>query len=323
MVEDKTYKRLIEAIKEKIPQRGKLTGTLVDLLFIEKEAIYRRLRGEVPFTFKEVTTIAKALNISLDDIIGTTSQKSQPYQLKMTEFEKMAEIDYYMIEEFRDLVRSIRSEKNTEYASASIMIPIYIAACYPNIYRFYIMKWIYQFGNPNSVKSFADTVVTERLWKTVCELVHAMQQIKYTYYIWDEMILLYFVNDINYFVNIRLMTKEEALIIKEELFLLLDNLDKQTFRGAYENGNKLHLYVSRLSFETTYSYVQSEKIKLTLIKAFTLNEVASLREDAFDRIKTWVSSLKRTSTLISGSGEMQRIMFFDKQRKLIEDNYLF
>lgn len=40
---------LIEAVKEKLPLKENLANLLIDTLYIGKEAIYRRLRGEVPF----------------------------------------------------------------------------------------------------------------------------------------------------------------------------------------------------------------------------------------------------------------------------------
>ena len=43
---------LIEAMKEKLPLKEKLADMLMDTLYIGKEAVYRRLRGEVPFTLQ-------------------------------------------------------------------------------------------------------------------------------------------------------------------------------------------------------------------------------------------------------------------------------
>ena len=61
---------LIEVMKEKIPDGGNLANTLMDILYIGKEAVYRRLRGEVPFTLNEASIISKKLGVSLDQIVG-------------------------------------------------------------------------------------------------------------------------------------------------------------------------------------------------------------------------------------------------------------
>ena len=56
---------LIEAMKEKLPLKGQLADMLMDTLYIGKEAVYRRLRGEVPFTLQESALISRKLGISL------------------------------------------------------------------------------------------------------------------------------------------------------------------------------------------------------------------------------------------------------------------
>ena len=45
---------LIEAAKEKVPAGANLANTLMDTLYIGKEAIYRRLRGEVPLHWQKL-----------------------------------------------------------------------------------------------------------------------------------------------------------------------------------------------------------------------------------------------------------------------------
>lgn len=93
MKKDLLYNDLLEAIKSRIPQKSKLANTLVNLLFIEKEAVYRRLRGDVPFTFAEIAIIAKSLGISLDNVVGSDISRSRPFQLKMINFEEPDEVD--------------------------------------------------------------------------------------------------------------------------------------------------------------------------------------------------------------------------------------
>ena len=100
MKNDQLYENLVTAIKDKFPGRGVLTNKLADLLMLEKEAVYRRLRGDVPFTIFEIATIAAKLDISLDHIIGSSSGKSRPFQMKMVNFLNPSEEDYEMLENF-------------------------------------------------------------------------------------------------------------------------------------------------------------------------------------------------------------------------------
>ena len=50
----------MEAVKEKLPLKENLANLLIDTLYIGKEAIYRRLRGEVPFTLEEAALISRS-----------------------------------------------------------------------------------------------------------------------------------------------------------------------------------------------------------------------------------------------------------------------
>ena len=61
---------LITAMKERIPKGQNLANSLADILYMGKEAVYRRLRGEVAFTIDEVALLSKKLGISIDQIIG-------------------------------------------------------------------------------------------------------------------------------------------------------------------------------------------------------------------------------------------------------------
>ena len=57
---------LINEMKERIAPKETLANFLTNTLCMGKEAVYRRLRGEVAFTFDEVAVISHKLGISID-----------------------------------------------------------------------------------------------------------------------------------------------------------------------------------------------------------------------------------------------------------------
>lgn len=56
-----------------------------------------------------------------------------------------------------------------------------------------------------------------------------------------------------------------------------------------------------------------------MLKAFTLNVISSFDLETFNRLKSWMNSLKRSSTLITVSGEKERVRFFSDQHRLVLD----
>lgn len=83
-------------------------------------------------------------------------------------------------------------------------------------------------------------------------------------------------------------------------------------------GNDVKIYISNINFEATYSYLDTSTIQLSLIRIYSINSISTQDSEMFRGLKEWIQSLKKFSTLISESGEMQRIQFFKQQREFID-----
>lgn len=314
-----TYELLLRVIKEKVPQKTKLANLLTDLLLIEKEAVYRRLRGDVPFTFTEIVKISRALNISLDSLVGVNTPQSYPFQLKLTRYYNLTEIDYNMHKEYIELISNMPDNMHSEMGFASGILPLHFTLKQETIQRFYTLRWQYQFGDPGSVPPLSEIVFSDELKFLFQKYLNDVENFKYTCFIWDKRFVTDLINDIKYFNSIRLITDEEVQILKNEILEFLIQLEQLCIHGAFRNNNRVDVYISSLNFESTYTYMQTEQYKITMLKAYTLSEVVSLNEEVFDKTKKWFQSLKRTSVLISGSDERSRIIFFEKQRRILEE----
>lgn len=88
---------LIEAVKEKLPLKENLANLLIDTLYIGKEAIYRRLRGEVPFTLEEAALISRKLGVSLDNVIGVCFSSNAVFDLNVVDHEDPFETYYSLL----------------------------------------------------------------------------------------------------------------------------------------------------------------------------------------------------------------------------------
>ena len=65
-MKDSIVNELITAMKDRLPPGQNLANFLTDTLCIGREAVYRRLRGEVAFTIDEVAQISYKLGISIE-----------------------------------------------------------------------------------------------------------------------------------------------------------------------------------------------------------------------------------------------------------------
>ena len=88
---EKSNAALIEAIHAHTPQHSNPASLLMDMLNIGREAAYRRLRGEVPFTFGEASALCARMHFSLDRVVGLAAMDKLSFQLKFKEFTALLE----------------------------------------------------------------------------------------------------------------------------------------------------------------------------------------------------------------------------------------
>ncbi|MDR2129836.1 MAG: hypothetical protein LBP56_01480 [Odoribacteraceae bacterium] len=318
-MKDEVYDYFLNLLKKKFPRRAELTRSLVDLLTIEKEAVYRRLRKEVPFTFNEMAVIARAWDISLDTVIRVEPTRSLPFCLQLLDHLNPLPEDIQAMERFAKLLRFMSEEPRSESMEVSNLVPFSLYHGFAGLSRFFLFKWIYQYGEVARLPSFGEVVLSEEVNRLANEQNRLMKHVSQTFYVLDHMLFNYLVNDIRYFASIYLLRQEEVARLKEDILGLLDYLEVLAATGKFpETGNRVYLYISPINFDTNYCYLEGKTAKMSMIRTFVMNAVVSLDEHAFRKLKDGVLAMKRSSTLISESGEKHRIEFFEKQRALVE-----
>ena len=91
---------LIKAMKEKLPRGVNLANTLIDKLYLGKEAVYRRLRGEVPFTLAEAAIMSREMGVSLDKLVGSKKGMSAIFDLNVIHYTDPLETYYSIVDNY-------------------------------------------------------------------------------------------------------------------------------------------------------------------------------------------------------------------------------
>ena len=158
----------------------------------------------------------------------------------------------------------------------------------------------------------------EKLLKVQKELLEDIRLVRRTCFILDENLFRSFVKEIKYFSELGLVSTTDVQDMKKELYQLLRELEILSEKGSYHNGNSLSVYLSNVNFEATYSYVEKARFQICFLRVYSINSMDSRDSKICDYQKKWIHSLKRHSTLISQSGEIQRMMFFNEQKKVVD-----
>ena len=312
------HQGFMSALREKIPNRVNLANTIADLLVIDKDAVYRRLRGEVSFSFAEMAIIARNTGISLDNIAGIENVQSKPIRMNISKQVNPTETDYEMFEGHVNLLKSIKDEPGTKIIEGGNTIPHYLYQDYEHIMRFYMFRW-------NRGSSFGDArpfhkiIIPERLRTLQKETCLYAKYISSTVYIWDSMIFRRFAESVAYYAKLRLLDAEDVSLIKSDLTALLNDIEKLAAKGKHEEtGKEVRIFLTDINFDSNYGCLESKNIHLSLFWVFSLNAIVSLDEEIFNETRFWMNAVQKFSTLISVTGEKFRTAFFDEQRKIID-----
>lgn len=309
--------RFVDILTERIPHKSVLANQLADLLDIEKESVYRRLRKEIPFTFNEVGIIATQLGLSLDKLVNVSNVKEcQNYIWESYE-------EYYLFQpakliNFNRFLPQVLEDGGSEAGFIMNTFDPFFFSNYNNLSRFILFKWMYKYRKElyTHYEEVEPDAEYQRLRK---ECIKNLLKLEVRSYIFDPNILVNFINDIRYFMSIHLIEEESIQCIKEDLFRCLFDLEQSALQGTYMDTDKVfELYIADISIGQCCSYIGSGKRFMSVLIAFEMLTCMSWQQRNFETVKNWYHRVKGLSTQISISGEKNRLLFFDEQRVLLD-----
>lgn len=234
---------LIKAMNEKLPNGTNLANTLIDMLYLGKEAVYRRLRGEVPFTLAEAAMISQKMGVSLDKLAGTNVYSNAIFDLNIIRQTDPLETYYSIVDNYVKIFRDLNHDPSSELCTSSNMIPQTFYLKYELLSKFRMFKWIYQFEKIDIEKHFEDIEIVDKLLEKQREFVRESQEFQHTEYIWDNKLFIYLINDIKYFASVHLISQEYVQKLKKELLQLLNELEEIATRETFKTGREVCIYI--------------------------------------------------------------------------------
>jgi len=317
MIKKTWYDHFLDVLTEKYPKKADLAHALMDLLHIEREATYRRLRKDVMFPMHEIVQIAAEWNISLDEIIGVKSQKVL-FQMHPLNYLEPSKEDLNFLRQRIRVIEQLRDYPNSEYVVACNNLSRSLVAGFEILYKFLIFSWAYEYYTDYS-KTFAEIKIPEEIRKVVKSFHRTIKYVATTSFILDNRLFENVIHQIEFFHSIFLITKEEKELLKKDLHALVDYLFEVATTGCFpETKNKVHIYISMFKINTNYSYFNYGHKEACLVHAFNMYDIITNNSEMIKNFKIWMQKKKRTAIQISEVDERTRIEYFTKLRKLVD-----
>ncbi|MDR1200037.1 MAG: hypothetical protein LBL58_00200 [Tannerellaceae bacterium] len=310
---------IVDTIIKNIPDYQNPVEYIMDILDLGKDSIYRRVNGKIPFTFEELVKLSKRLNFSLDVIVKDEDNKEAKI---MGEFEKFSPNDLLInkLLSFYNLKNSFIDDINLFKSISSFnKVYIFLIPKYENLFKYYYYRWIYQIDDLSILFSFSELKVPAELTELRKKLSQVMYLNNESSLIMCPNALSNTVRDIQYFYKRELITKDELMLLKDELLDMMRNFESILKTGRNEYNSLVNIFVSTVNIDSSILYIEHKETKMVIN---WYNQICPIIEYDLGKIleyKVWLDSLKKFSILISKSNYEYTAIFMKKQIKTIEN----
>ena len=316
---NKLQDNLITTIRDTVPEGTNLTNYLSDTLNIGRESVYRRLRGEINFTFEEIAILSRELNFSLDNLIGIKKGSNALFNIHM-----LQKIDYFDIYvnkmlEYGKMFRESSAQMPTKARLSANTIPYFFHVNYEALSKLRIYKWLYQNQKIKPGDKYADFILPQKVLDAHHSFHKDIQTVRNIAIIMDNNVFWSVTKEIEYFLKRNLLSDDDLIVLKKELHRMVDAIEKMAINGICGNGVKIEMYISAVDLEASYLHYEYGDNQFAQVRIYSISAIDSFDPGICEIQKKWMESQKRYSVLISESGEMQRFEYMNKQREYIEN----
>lgn len=317
MIKEKLTTSLINTILEHIPCRKNPAAYISSVLNMEQEYVYRRLRGQTNFTIEEIIHLAKKLNFSLDNVIGVKHDDIAAFNLSFLNKSELEDIFTKKLETNSEIIKTITKAKSASIRWAGNTIPFMIFNHYPNLTKFFFYKWNNQRKKESLNKTFSEFKFSKEFSLLLKTYKYNSQLNTNTTLILDDNFILSVIQNIQFFKIRGMLTKEELIELKTELFEILDKLEYDAIHGVSRLAGKIEIYISSVNLSSSYTHIEYDDCCLSQFTIYAINTLNSKDKTICNIQKEWIESLKKTATNITTCNEIERCKYFAKQREVV------
>lgn len=314
------HERFVESLKGKFNKRSELVNYISETLRIEREPASRRLSGRVSFSVTEIGILAEKLGISLDSLLfKTDSRHIIPFHMEYpkgrTSFDNIIEVLESSVLQLQEL-----SKEPADIGTIFDSLPVEFFVPYPDLCKFLYFKWGHFFVGSSEFKDYAKWQIPPKLDSLHKQIIELYDCYRSVIYIWDNPAIWNLANDIRYLMQIDILKADDAQKVKADIHQMLNDLEDIASGGSW-NGLTLEnseFYVSSINIGMTLSYIMGDSKSISFFKTYFVHSYASEDRNFCIHARSWINSMKKVSTLISGSGEKERTLFFKEQHKIVD-----
>lgn len=310
-------KKVIDKIAGKIPPHIKPVDYLSSTLDIAKESAYRRLRGEMSFTFEEIVKLSQKLEFSLDELVGNKNFNMIALNLQINKDPQQTFL--LRMQSLKRYIDNLLNDNKSTVIMAFNYLPSIFCLHFEELFRFFYYTWMHRKYKELPKLYYSDIIISDELQFLRAELDMKIRSIRQITFVLDMNVFQSPLREVYYFYKLGLVSDEELEIIKKKFHDMIDFIEKVVRTGESNPGTYHYYYLSEFNLDGNSAYLKWNENVISSFNFHHFNTIIMSNPDICDAHKEWLESLKRYSILITQSNEIIQEEYFDRQREYIEN----
>lgn len=298
---------LLKEIRRKIGDKS-LNDEIANVLNISYDAAHRRTSMKSKFSLEESLVLAKNYSISLDHFMESDNQimakKTKPIRT-VTDLLNYFDDALLLLNDFK-----INPETEVYYSAKDI--PFFYTISDSVLSKFKLFVWMNLLNEKDFMQPF-DEFKLERYSDKSEDLKNLYENLNVTE-IWNNTTISSILNQVSFYTEIKILSKETAKLILKELKDLIINIEKK----AENNDKKFQIYAHDiLILNNSILFKNKEKSSLFVpynMFGYMMTEDQNTCDDALNFFQHQI----KNSTSLSFSGQRDRKKFFNNMVDSIE-----
>lgn len=320
-----TQAQFFEMLKPIVPNYSSLVGEVAHALQVSSDSAYRRIRGEKLLNFNEISLICQCFNVSLDEFLCLNTN-SIVFQSSPKRSKEDALMDW--LHDLYGQLHFINSHPRRHLYLLINDLPPFHHFYHPLLASFKVFFWmrsILPIGQLGQEKFSLTKNYLAPYESIVHKIVRHYTKVPSTE-LWNKDALNTTLRQIESYQDMGLIAeKDTTRQLYSSLLEVIDHLEKMAIQGIKsimghptnpENATYT-LYLNDIVSGDNTVMAEIGEAKITYLNHSVLYFVGSKDRDFNESTFRNMENLIKKSSLLSGSGEKERTLVFNKLRKKV------
>ncbi|MDR0811041.1 MAG: hypothetical protein LBN23_02020 [Paludibacter sp.] len=311
---------ILENIQKKIPAYIRPVKYLMDILAMEKEAAYRRVRNTVPFTFEEVVTIARDLNLSIDNIAEQQiSNHLVQFNMEVDTEKQKSAIYFDMLQSSLTVIKELCEAGELRILVTINRIP-WKFLTYPMLFKYDYYYYMHSNDELSIGTTLSDLVVPREIIDVQKELAYYFGKLSNISCVLDSRALEKTLQELWYYYKRKSFSYNDLQQIKSELYDAVEQIAQINLTGQNAFRSNYRFFLSNQAIDTNCASYIYDGNQMEQIWIYSESPIIIHNNPTIAKLqKQYIKAQLKYSTPLTLTNDLLQMEFYETIKKSIED----